>query len=115
MHKSDLVDELEISNGYLDSQPFFEYMRQVLEVISGRMSVPEIGRALGTKYNERWIWDAIDGLLGSGASRKCWGVPSRYERSQPMTSTLTRNAPTRGKDLTVPLRESFPAKRKVTA
>lgn len=69
------------TEGYLESAAFAKFAIKVRSVIHGPTTIGEMKRALGEKCIDRWLMDAIDSLVGAGAITECWGLPSRWERS----------------------------------
>lgn len=69
------------TEGYLESAAFARFAVTVRGVIHGPTTIGEMKRALGEKCIDRWLMDAIDSLVGAGAITECWGLPSRWERS----------------------------------
>jgi len=90
--------DIEESMGYLETKRYDEYCEKVKNAIKGRLTIPEIKRALGENCIERWVCDALDSLLGRGVIKECWGLPTRYERCEkPVVKVRNWNITTTGK------------------
>jgi hypothetical protein len=64
-HLQELYDE-DANNGYLDRADFARYAVEVFNAIrAGNTSLAQIKAALGEGYKERWMFDAIDSLMGA--------------------------------------------------
>jgi len=68
--------------GYLESKPFAAFCLKVRKAITTKTSIGDIRRAMGEEFNERWLWDAIDALVGIGSIRRMWGARPLFERCE---------------------------------
>lgn len=68
---------------YLDSLEFATFCKSVREAITEKSGIGDIRRAMGDKFDERRIWDALGALVAVGELQECWGLPSKWEPSTP--------------------------------
>lgn len=117
-HKIYTDDADHDERGYLDSPAFHKFTVDVYEVISGPTTIGDIRRAMGDRFNSRWIQDALAALEALGTIRRIWGIPTRWTRMERKDRPKVKRqnvSPGRPADKTKPLGESFNFQRKVTA
>lgn len=89
----------------LDSEDFLAFCVEVRAAITQKVGIGDIRRAMGDRFDERRIWDALGALVAVGEIQECWGVPSKWEPSTPKPKkkySRSSIAPGRASDRTTP-------------
>lgn len=76
----------------LDSEEFINFCVEVRKAITQKMGIGDIRRAMGEKFDERKIFNALDSLVATGDLKECWGARYKWEPSTPKPKkTYPRN------------------------